>query len=76
MAIPQLSVDDLYREEVMEARQMTPELKLTLGLELFDRVRELMIAGIRHQYPEADEDTVRRLYQERLELAERLENTP
>ncbi|MBI4579938.1 MAG: hypothetical protein HY718_09570 [Planctomycetes bacterium] len=76
MPVPQLSADDLYQEEVIQARQIPPERKLALGLELFDRVRALMVAGIRLEHPEADDQTVHRILLERLELARRLENEP
>ena len=65
---------DLYREEVTEARAMPPDRKLVAGLELFDRVRMFMIAGIRSQYPDAGESEVRQTLVQRLELARRLEN--
>lgn len=71
-----MSADDLYREEVLEARAMAPDRKLVLGLELFERVRASMIAGIRLDHPEADDETVQRLLKERIELAERLEKLP
>jgi hypothetical protein len=76
MSVPQVSADDLYQEEVMEARLMSPERKLSLGLELFDRVRAMIVMGIRLEHPEADEQTIRRLVRERLDEAKRLENQP
>ncbi len=53
---------------------MTPEQKLLAGGELFDAVVERMIAGIRIQYPGADEQRVSALLRQRLEIARRLEN--
>ena len=76
MTIRCLSADDLYWEEVEQARRIPPQRKLVLGLELYDRARALMTAGIRAQHPEADEQTVRRLVRERLEAARRLEIEP
>ena len=71
-----LSADDLYREEVLEARALPAGRKLAMGLELFDRVRQIMMDGIRSENPDADESEVRRMLAQRLELARRLENTP
>jgi hypothetical protein len=56
----------LYREEVLRARAMSPEDKLLEGPRLFDRACQLMADGIRHQYPDLDEDGVRALLVERL----------
>lgn len=74
MAIRRLSVEDLYWEEVEQARRISPQRKLALGLELYDRTRALMTAGIRAQHPEADEQTIRCMVRDRLESARRLEN--
>ena len=76
MTVRRVSVDDLYWEEIEQARRISPQRKLALGLEPYDRARALLTAGIRSQYPEADEQTVRHLVCERLELARRLENEP
>jgi hypothetical protein len=76
MTIRRLSVEDLYWEEVEQARRISPQRKLALGLELYDRARALLTAGIRSQHPEADEQTVRHLVRERLRLARQLENEP
>jgi hypothetical protein len=66
-------IDQLYREEVRRAREMPPADKLIAGARLFDRACRLMMDGIRDEYPDADEATVRRILNERLELARRLE---
>ncbi len=71
-----MAADDLFREEVLEARAMPEERKLALGLELFDRARALMLAGIRTQYPEADEDAVHEILVRRLQIARELESLP
>ena len=74
--IRHLSADDLYWEEVEEARARSLEEKFFAGPRLFDRSCEFMRAGIRMQHPEANENQVERLLLERLELARRLENRP
>lgn len=69
-------IDDIYREQVLRARATPPEEKLLDGPRLFDRVCEIMKDGIRMQFPNANEDDVRRILLERLAIAERLENNP
>lgn len=69
-------IDAIYWEKVEAARRMSPEEKLFAGAELFDYACEITKAGIRHQFPDADEEEVLRILRERLALAERLERTP
>jgi hypothetical protein len=66
-------IEELYREEVLEARTRQPDQKLLDGPRLFHRVCSIMEAGIRDQYPDADDCEVRRILDERLDLARRLE---
>jgi hypothetical protein len=66
-------IDELYRERVLRARQTPPEEKLLAGPRLFEFACRIMADGIRHQYPEADEDRVQQILAERLALADRLE---
>jgi hypothetical protein len=68
--------DAMYRDKVESARRMSPEEKLFASADLFDYACEITKAGIRHQFPEADEEEVLRILRERLTLAERLERTP
>jgi len=67
-------IDELYRDKVRQAREMSPEEKFLAGGELFEFCCELMASGIRADHPEADEQDVRRLMAERLKLGRRLEN--
>jgi hypothetical protein len=69
-------VDQLFLDKVHMARAMTPGDKLMLGPILFDRVCERMIAGIRHQFPEADEVRVHQMLLERLRIARQLDAHP
>ena len=64
-------IDQLYLEEIEEARRMTPEQKLLAGGDLFDYACEITKAGIRAEHQGADETEVRRILRKRLELAER-----
>jgi len=67
----QTLIDRLYFREIEDARRMTPEQKLLAGGDLFDYACEITKAGIRAEHPDADENEVRRIFRERLELAER-----
>ena len=65
--------DQLFREEVLAAREMTPEEKLLAGPQLFDFACRIAMDGIRKQFPDADEERVRQILAERVELGRRLE---
>jgi hypothetical protein len=64
---------ELYRERVIEAREMPPEEKLLAGEELFDYACAITLAGIRNQFPGVSEAEALRLLEARLELRERME---
>jgi hypothetical protein len=66
-------IDALYREEVIRARRSSPEQKLLSGPRLFDWACEMTKAGIRVQFPDADEQRVLEILKQRLELRRRLE---
>jgi hypothetical protein len=66
-------IDELYREELREARTMPPEQKLLLGEELFAYACSATMAGIRNQFPEASEAEWRRILEQRLDLLNTLE---
>lgn len=74
--VPRLSADDLYWEDVEEARNRPLKDKLLAGPRLFDRSCEFMRVGIRLQNPDATDEDVERILLERLELSRRLENRP
>ncbi len=57
--------DAIFRDRVQKARRMSPEDKLLGGARLFDRACRLMTAGIRPQFPEADERRVQDILRER-----------
>lgn len=69
-------IDALYREEIREARRLTPEQRLLAGPQLFDSACEMTKAGIRWQHPDADEERVMEILRQRLALARRLEDLP
>jgi len=66
-------IDELYRREVLQARQMSPEEKLILGERLFRWACQVTLAGIRFQNPGAGEEECQRILRERIALGERLE---
>lgn len=66
-------IDELYREEVERARQMSPEDKLLAGPRLFDWACRITADGIRAQFPDADEQHVQKILCQRVALARRLE---
>lgn len=69
-----LSPDDLYREEVLEAREVPPHRRIAIGLELYEFARKITLAGIRNQFPDADEATVLQKLRERIAIAKTLES--
>lgn len=66
-------IDELYREEVLEARTMTSEQKLLAGEELFIYACSITMAGIRNQFPEADAAERKRILQSRIALQRKLD---
>ncbi len=66
-------IDEIYRERVMRAREMSPSDRVREGLALFDRTCCVMADGIRHQFPDADEQRVGEILRQRLDLARRLD---
>jgi hypothetical protein len=55
-------------EEIDRWRHVPGPEKVLIGLRLQELARQLALAGIRHQHPEADEREVLRLLRERMEL--------
>lgn len=67
-------LEELDREMIARAGQMSPPEKFFGGPRLFDQVCRLMRDGIRDEFPDADEKTVDTILRERLAIARRLEN--
>ena len=70
-----LMIDESYRREVLQARQMSPEDKLILGERLFRWACEVTLAGIRFQNPELTEVECQRTLRERLALQKQMEES-
>jgi hypothetical protein len=66
-------IDELYREEVLEARRMSPEEKFLLGEELFEYACSITLAGIHSQNPGFTEEECEQELKRRLELRERMD---
>jgi hypothetical protein len=65
--------DEHYREQVLRARQMTPEEKFLAGEELFMSECKKALAEIKSQNPEFSDEDCRRELQRRLDLQEQME---
>jgi len=48
-------------------RSLTPEARLLKAFELTDMTRDLLLAGLRHRFPDASDDEIHRIYLERLD---------
>ena len=66
-------IDELYREEVLEARAMAPIDKIRAGQQLFEAACRITLAGIRNQHPTASEEECLENLRQRLILQRRLE---
>jgi len=66
-------MDASYNDRVERSQRMSPEERFYGTLEMIDLSRELMLAGIRMQFPDADDARVREIFTERLRIVERLE---
>jgi hypothetical protein len=64
--------DDIFREKVLRARKLTFEERFKAGVDLFDEMVEISLAGIRQQHPDANEEEVRRIFSERMRIVRRL----
>ena len=67
-------IDQLYREEVLRARQMTPEERLRGAFEMTETALTLMRAGVRHQFPGATDEEVLAHCRERLRRIRRTQD--
>lgn len=65
-------IDDLYLAKVRAARAMSPADKLLAGPRLFARSCRIMLDGLRHENPGADEERLQQLLRDRLALLRRV----
>jgi hypothetical protein len=66
-------IDELYREELRDARAMPPEEKILAGQQLFESACRITLSGIRNQNPGASEEQCLEILRKRLEFQRRLE---
>jgi outer membrane protein assembly factor BamB len=66
-------IDELYREEVLDARKMSGKERLLLGQQLFEAACRITLAGIQNQFPELDEKGRLEMLRKRLELQRKME---
>ena len=64
--------DAIYREKVLRARGLPSEKKMGVGPQLFAEACVRMRSGIRHQFPDANEEEVERILRERLDRLSKL----
>ena len=68
-------IDELHREEILEARAMSAEDKIRAGQQLFEAACRVTLAGIRNQNPGISGERCLEMLRERLELQRRLEES-
>lgn len=66
-------IDELYREELREARELSPAEKVLAGQQLFESACRVTLIGIRNQHPGASEEQCQKILRQRLDLQRRLE---
>lgn len=66
-------IDELFLDKVRAARRMSREDRLLAGPRLFERACRIMLDGLRHENPDADETHLQELFNKRLAIWLRLE---
>jgi type II secretory pathway predicted ATPase ExeA len=66
-----MTPNDALARQIQLYRSMTGQQRLKIALDLHEFACEVSRAGIRRQYPDADDEEVERLLQRRLEQARR-----
>jgi hypothetical protein len=65
--------DELYRERVLRARCTLAEERILDGPRLFDYACSITLAGLRSEFPQANEVQLRQALHQRLEIKRKLE---
>ena len=65
-------IDQLYREEILRARKLTPQQRLRAIFEVTKFALRMMRGSLRHHHPEADDAEILRLARERIAKVRRL----
>lgn len=66
--------DELYRQKIRQARAMTPAERVLASFDLTDLALKVMAAGVRAQFPDAEEPEVQRIVRQRIDRVRQLEN--
>jgi len=66
-------IDQLYREEILRARKMTPQERLRATFEVTDFSLKMMRSSLRQHHPAADEAEILRLGRERIAKVRRMQ---
>ena len=75
MKIPEnTQMDADYWRDVERAMRRTPQERVRIGIELFERAVYLMTQGLRSQFPQASEEELRAIRRERLARIHELES--
>jgi hypothetical protein len=64
--------DAIFDGKVRQAQRLTPEQRLLASLQHSDEAIHIMRAGVRFQFPEADDDEIERRLVERVRLVKSL----
>jgi hypothetical protein len=67
-------LDSIFRDRVLHARKIPPEERMAQAAELFDYACAISRSGIRHQFPDADEQRVEEILKERFALVRKLDD--
>ncbi len=67
-------IEQLEREKLMRARDMTPDERLAECFELMQSTFEIAKDGIRSQFPDVEEAEVLRIFFDRIRLFQRYEH--
>jgi hypothetical protein len=62
-----------FWEEIDRSRALTEEQRARDTLELIEMTREMNLAGIRMQFPDATDEDVRRIFRERRHIIRQLD---
>ena len=68
--------DPLLIDKILRARRMPPEKKFLLGPRLYEAARNIAMAAIRAEHPDASPKEQRQLFRRRLQIHRLLEEKP
>jgi hypothetical protein len=69
-------MDASFWDEIERSRRLTGPERLSQSLELFDQALVRVLAGIRHQFPNATNEEALRIRRERLDRIRKIESLP